>query len=145
MPFFIAFPAILVIILSHEEIYSYVIKPEHFSKAMSLVMDVLDGKKNVHEVKVWYNNFKLLFDTEMLSNEKYKVHFLDGNIKGFSEICPRMPPGDVKLISEKFWNDRMDYKFNFFPREIAEHAAFIQGYKVGVLAARLYNSRNKAQ
>jgi hypothetical protein len=120
-------------------------QPEHFSKAMALVKEVLDGKKSLTELKIWYNNFRLLFASEMLSNEKYKEHFLDGNIKGFSEICPRMPAESVRAVSEKFWKDRMDYKFNFFPKEISEHAAFIHGYKVGILAARLYDLRNRTQ
>lgn len=121
------------------------IKPEHFSKAMSLVKDVLDGKKSINEVKVWFNNFRLLFDTEVLSDEKYKEYFLDGNIKGFMEVCPQRPIESVRLVNEKFWEERMDYKFNFFSKEIAESAAFIHGYKIGVSAGHLFNMRNRAK
>lgn len=118
-------------------------EPEHFAKAMSLIKDVLNGKKNLNEVKIWYENFKSLFDNEKLSEAEYKEQFLMGNTDGFAEVCPYLPISGVRSTVEKFYQNRMDYKFIFLPKTIASSAAYIQGYKTGLVAAHLYNSRNK--
>lgn len=118
---------------------------ENFSFAMSLVKDVIDNKKSVEDLRTWILKFGVLFDKEMLPEKKYREIFLDGNLLGFSDSCPLMPPDQIREVLNKFWANRFDYKFNFLPKELAEPAATLHGYKIGLQAGQLFNQRNKTQ
>lgn len=112
---------------------------------MALIKEVLDGKKTVNDLRIWYGNFRLLFPEETTTIEKYNKKFLEGSVQGFQDMLPDEDEKSIREILEKFCAKIKTHPFLFLSKEVAESAAFLHGYHLGITSGRIYLSRRTTQ
>jgi hypothetical protein len=119
--------------------------PELITKALYFAREVIDGENSLKAFKNWFDENKDQFPDDFLPDPLYKESFLRGSVDGFLDLLPLLDKKVVDTINRKFWDNKIDYKFNFLSKQLAEDAAYIHGFRTGMLAANLYCSRNKIQ